>query len=672
MKKTKILLSLVLALVLCTALFLPLSAAYTYQKVTTLQTGDYVMVITGITPTNYSRGDYYMTSQTARNPGLLFQAYSSSSDATTWRITRVSSTKCTIQNLDKGNNGYLNITKDTLSYGTRQELNYTWTSEGRCKFYATVDGGKYYIRFTNSSQNESRFHAGTSDSNSCWFKLLMKKEIPTSDAASQPKPAEDPLMTIACISDAHVDYGLQYSYPFIRTTLINALEQISEEEDPDLLLVGGDSTSDNDDTPEPNEWTPAIYQKVVDAYALAVERTIASNRSLWASGNHDCEAGTYDKYDSYAGFVELMKDTCGNPLAVYRQKDDSTVSKASDPDYVKNYVMGLHYNIDGFDFIILNAPHMGDDTLSTGTINWFDSRMKTIDSSKTVFLICHYPLNDSRGLSNSSYGLKGSLMTQFKNVLTKYPNLIYLYGHNHGTTAGIPAYITDDTYQRITMYSPDGSILDRRDAVPTSFISSFMGSMGYYTSSGLGAANPNIVQALMIYIYKDRIVFQMKNYGSSSQTLDTWTVMRDIEGSLDDGSSDTTDTSKPNSSTSNKPNSSSSNPTSSTSAPVGGETTDTGTPDNSTQSTDTATQPTDTATQPTDGTSDAGSQAAPNTDRTSNLQSSLHPDESMGSASSQDSTALPTGARIGIIAGGAVLLCGVVVAGILIFKKKAK
>ncbi|MBQ1966026.1 MAG: metallophosphoesterase, partial [Clostridia bacterium] len=452
------------------------------------------------------------------------------------------------------------------------------------------------------------------------------------------------------------------------------------------LLVGGDQTSDNDDTPEPNEWTPAIHQRVVDAYAKAVKDSIDSNRSLWASGNHDCEAGTYDKYDSYAGFVELMKDTCGNPLAVYRQKDDSTVSKASDPDYVKNYVMGLNYNIDGFDFIILNAPHMGDDTLSNGTIDWFDQRMKTIDKSKTVFLICHYPLNDSRGLSNSSYGLKGALMTRFKNVLKNYPNLIYLYGHNHGTTAGIPAYISSDTYQRITTYAPDGTILELRNAVPTSYISSFMGSMGYYTSKGLNAQDPSILQALMIYVYKDRIVFQMKDYSeSTTKQLAPWTVMRDIEGSLDDGSSDTTDTSKPNSSTSEKPNSSTSEkpnsstsgkPNASTSTPVGGETTDTGTPDNSTQTTDTATQSTNGGTDPgketTDKITDTTVDSSVTSDSSSGIKPSSGTDGSSSASTDTKDSALSTGAWIGIIAGG-VVLCGAAAGiAILIFKKKGK
>ncbi len=707
MKIARSLFSLVLVLVLCLGLFVPqFQAAYTYETVTTLQTGDYAMVLTDIAPSGYWNGSYYVTKTESNNPGLLFASFSSAQNAVFWRITRVSGTKCTIQNTQKGDKGYLNIFADTLQYGSYQELNYKWVtlenaSEPRCMFYREIGGEKYYIRFTNSSQNESRFHAGTSDSDSARFRLYCRTEIETSDGASQPKPAGKPLLTLACIADGHVDYGLQSQSPYMRNAVIKTLNRIGQEEDADLLLVGGDSTSDNDDTPEPGEWTESVYQRVVDAYADAVDVAIDSGRSLWASGNHDCEAGQYYDYDSYAGFVELMQKTCGTPLSVYRQKDDPTVSNSSDPAYIKNYVMGLHYNVEGFDFLILNAPHMGDDQLSSGTVDWFEKRMKSIGSSKTVFLICHYSLNDSRGMSRSDYGLNVTDYAKFKQILLQYPNLIYLYGHNHGSSS-IPAYITSDTFQRITFYTSGGSVVSQRNAVPQSFISCFMGSMGYYLAGGVGltAADPSIVQALMIYVYEDRIVFQMKNYGTgATNTLEPWTVMRDVKSTLPDNSStddsqNSTNTSsnssqgsststKPNSSTSAKPNSSTSKkPNSSTSAkpnssssskptssgtkdPVGADTTDIGTPDNSSL-----------GTVETTVTTDVGSNVVTDSslpDSSESLQST-QPDTSDSGSVSQDSengSQLPLGAWIGIIGGSTVTVCGGVIgAGVWFYRKR--
>lgn len=51
-----------------------------------------------------------------------------------------------------------------------------------------------------------------------------------------------------------------------------------------------------------------------------------------------------------------------------------------------------------------------------------------------------------------------------------------------------------------------------------SFFSAFMGSMRYYNNSiekDVSVSNSRIVQAMMIYVYSDRIVLQIKNYGES-------------------------------------------------------------------------------------------------------------------------------------------------------------
>ncbi|MBR1732914.1 MAG: hypothetical protein IJ729_04130, partial [Alloprevotella sp.] len=51
-----------------------------------------------------------------------------------------------------------------------------------------------------------------------------------------------------------------------------------------------------------------------------------------------------------------------------------------------------------------------------------------------------------------------------------------------------------------------------------SFFSAFMGSMRYYSNSiegDVSVSNSKIVQALVVYIYKDRVVLKIKNYGSS-------------------------------------------------------------------------------------------------------------------------------------------------------------
>ena len=343
--------------------------------------------------------------------------------------------------------------------------------------------------------------------------------------------SEDPILTVACISDLHTDYGLQNKAPYIRNSIITTLNNISKNENADILLVGGDNTSDNGNTSDKGGWTYQTYRNVIDTYKQLAGKTTNSGYSLWAAGNHEFQAGEDEGYDSYAGFVELMLEANGDPISILRQKDDPSLAGMQYQDYV----LGMHYELKGFDFIVMNAPYAQSQKYSNGTYNWLRDRLNAIGSDKTVFLVTHFPLTDSRNISTPSYGTSGSDYNTLTGILKNYPNLVFLYGHNHGGADSV--FITSDTFERITSYDAKGQPVNDRNVVPTSFITAFMGSMSYYKNTynpdWLGAPDPEIVQALMIYVYSDRIVFQMKNYGKvmGSETPLSWTVMRNVDGS---------------------------------------------------------------------------------------------------------------------------------------------
>ncbi|MCD8267262.1 MAG: hypothetical protein LUD46_01520, partial [Parabacteroides sp.] len=68
-------------------------------------------------------------------------------------------------------------------------------------------------------------------------------------------------------------------------------------------------------------------------------------------------------------------------------------------------------------------------------------------------------------------------------------------------------------------YSAIWTISEKKQERGTkSFFSSFVGSMRYYGNSidgNIGTSNSRIVQVLMVYVYTDRVVLQMKNIGES-------------------------------------------------------------------------------------------------------------------------------------------------------------
>ncbi len=359
--------------------------------------------------------------------------------------------------------------------------------------------------------------------------------IPTANASA---PSDEPLITVGTISDPHTDYGLQNKDPYIRTSYITAMNALKAE-GIDVLLVGGDITSDNEDGGGNLRWERSVYDRTVAQYQKYSAGASTTGKTLWACGNHDHEVGrltnsiTEGDYDSYEGFQNMMIQDCGEPIDLFTQQMDTSTTSDS---LSKDHWLGAHYKINGFDFIIINPPYASATYYSTGTLKWLDETLSKIGAGKTVFITGHYPLYDSRNMTrNDDYGIKDTNYTNFMNVMKKYNNAIYLYGHNHGD--GDSVYISADSYERITHYDKNGKVVSARMVPPASFITSFMGSASFYKYSlnpdWLGAPDPKIVQAMTITVYADRIEFSVINCGEKEGSLRdpyVYTVKRDVLG----------------------------------------------------------------------------------------------------------------------------------------------
>ncbi len=366
--------------------------------------------------------------------------------------------------------------------------------------------------------------------------------VPTAGASAS---SDEPLITVGTISDGHVDYGLQNSDPYIRSSYIKAMNALKAE-GVDIVLDGGDMVSDNEDLGKTDfRWETDVYDRVVSQYKKYSSAASTTGITLWACGNHDYEVGRLKEgvfsegdYNSYEGFQKVMVETAGQPVSLYTEKDDTP---ASVNDVTRDNWLGAHYKVKDFDFIIINPPYAHSTYYTTGTLKWLDDTLAGIGTEKTVFITAHYPLYDNRNLSYAGDGLSGAHYTNFMNVMNKYDNAIYLYGHNHSTDIG---YISSDTYERMTHYDKNGKVVMFRDIAPTSFITAFMGSAGYYSYSynpgGLTAAEPYIIQAMTITVYADRIEFKMINCGEKEGTLrepKVYTVYRDVKNGVNTGSS---------------------------------------------------------------------------------------------------------------------------------------
>ena len=359
--------------------------------------------------------------------------------------------------------------------------------------------------------------------------------LPTTEAGG----ADEPLIKVGTISDAHVDYKIQDNQPYVRQTFIKALD-VLKAEGIDVLLVGGDMVSGNEDGRGDRYWEKSTYDRVIAEYKKYASAASKTGKTLWALGNHDYEVGMHNNdansegaYSTYYGFVQTMIETNGQPKSVLPYVGSTEIRK--------NDWSGAHYVINGFDFVLINSPSQ---SYSDAILEWLDKTLAGIGANKTVFVIGHYPLNDQRNVTRpDAYGIKGAAATAFKNVMNKYDNAIYLHGHDHGEYNGNLPWIKTDVFERITHYDANGAVVNSRMVAPSSFITAFMGSAGYYyvSKGGLGSADPEIIQAMTITVYSNRIEFKMINCGvknGGSQEPFVYTVYRNPLNNTGGASSD--------------------------------------------------------------------------------------------------------------------------------------
>ncbi|RED52747.1 DUF6528 family protein [Cohnella lupini] len=323
---------------------------------------------------------------------------------------------------------------------------------------------------------------------------------------------EEPLYTIAAFSDMHIDYGLQDNADTVRQQTRKAMAKIKDEEDPDVVIISGDSIS----THGSPIWDDATFDKVTSQMTDAFKQTTKDGKVLYTNGNHDYEVGLTE-YNSGA-YIDAMM-----------QADVGAYEDVLYEDAVrKTNLIAYHYEIDGIHFIGINTPYNGDGAITDSiytpeSIEWVKNILAGIGQEEQVIVMGHYGLLDSRGLT-PDYGLHNSngMEAELKRILLDHPNLLYIYGHDHG---GPEQFIERDTYERVTPYNADGSIEPVRNARSSGFVSSFAGSLSYYNNrfnaGALSAAQPLVVQSLMIYVYADHYELQMKNYGEQTGAVAT-------------------------------------------------------------------------------------------------------------------------------------------------------
>lgn len=292
--------------------------------------------------------------------------------------------------------------------------------------------------------------------------------------AQDPNTTKKPLLTIGCLSDMHSELSLinpvsgKVEDVRLRGTILNTLKGMYENEDLDLIVLGGDCTSDVT-IPKAN-WE-RVRDLMHEAFRSAFRPERTRRPVIYITGNHDYEVANFDnipKSYNAADYLPIMtEDIYELPESekFYEEADNGSLG-------TMKLLAAFHYVINGFDFVMLNCgkrffKSAWDYNYSFESIEWVDKKLDEIyaeNPNKTVFFVLHIPFGDSNSISAYNKGLDcnntSNSAYKLKQALAKHPNLIMLYGHDHGTNT---AFIRSKTSQRVTRYDTQGNVISSFD-----------------------------------------------------------------------------------------------------------------------------------------------------------------------------------------------------------------
>lgn len=452
-----------------------------------------------------------------------------SCDGLIWEV-KAADTGYYIKKVDGDENSYLNISADGVSVGTAQALTIERVSDTTTA-YTTISDGMNYLCVSEAGVTVSKT-AG---------KLILYSV--TSQLAEVTD--EEPLFTLSAFSDLHSERKFtDTEEEYIRDGIVKATQKVREEDNANVIAFLGDLISNKsyDATDAPQGYWLGTGENIEEQWATSRDKMYAaatsateSGRALYLTGNHEYAIGSLDANNSfnsgdYTDGIESKLPELTTENAYFQQSfPDGTSQDIIDAGHVLSY----HYNIDGMDIIAINTSYTGTEITSgwsydLGALDWMEQELAEIGVDKTVLILGHYPTSS---LNNDEGGMES--YEKIKGIFAKYPNVIYLYGHNHNP------YIHTDTYQRVQTFKEDGvTEFQNRYETPTGYTEVFAGSLAYAKDVGLDSTEitgtATVVQGLIVKVYSDRIVFQMKNYSDEENplgvdTLREYTIMRDVK-----------------------------------------------------------------------------------------------------------------------------------------------
>ena len=215
----------------------------------------------------------------------------------------------------------------------------------------------------------------------------------------------DFLYSFSAYSDIHIDKGSGW-YVNAESNFKQALKY-SNSKGADYIVVSGDCVT-NDSGPD-KEW---------DAYTKILSKSEYVNPVWESDGNHDL------RQDVSSGLKSFIKGS------------GTDGSKSG-----KSYFYKIEKNTgDMFIFMSLELSKspQKEEVFSDEQIAWVNDLIENNYSSRNIFLVQHAPIKGFGAGDRMTKPYYGGLMKQdlkstkkFKEILEKYPNIVFLSGHTH-------------------------------------------------------------------------------------------------------------------------------------------------------------------------------------------------------------------------------------------------
>lgn len=457
-----------------------------------------------------------------------------------WEVAAVDDVEDGYTVKQTGGTHYLNISGTGVSCSETAQTLYITRTRTTTAAYTTISDGTNYLCVSSEGVSAST----TPD------KLILYSVTPELSQATE----KEPLFTLSAFADLHGERIYYNGEEYIRDGIIDATKKVGQNENANVIAFLGDliSSKSTSDAIKDYDGYWDYYQRGAeekdrlsvleqwqtarDAMYTAAASATKSGRALYLTGNHEFKIGSLNTSDNGGAFNSGdYTDGIQSHLPQLISGDNAYYQAdwpegTSEDIKAAGHVLSYYYNIDGMDILAINTTYTGTEITSgwnydLGALEWMENKLEEIGEDKTVIVLGHYPtesLNNSVG--QQSY-------TKIKSIFAKYPNVIYLTGHTHDP------YIHTDTYERVQTFAKDAyTAFDNRYESPTGYIEAFAGSVAFTNDIGLSGCaedgTPVVVQGLLVKVYSDRIVLQMKNYNESPLGVDAlreYTIMRDVK-----------------------------------------------------------------------------------------------------------------------------------------------